>query len=224
MDKQNKEIKFIDCPTCESKVGAEVLSSSTYFGEELDIGLVVYLLKCPICSLPICVVSELDVGGTADESQLEDGPLERVWPYPKKNFFDLPTSVEQSLEEAEKCFNINANLACTVMCRRALESLCVDLAVSGKSLPDKLKELKTKEIIDGRLAEWGETLRQMGNIGAHASNKHISKQDARDILDFTMAICDYVYTLTRKYDKFKERHQEKQAQSPPKTIPTDRPQ
>lgn len=221
MDKQKGKIKFVDCPTCESKVGAEVLSGTSLFDEETGITLSVYLLKCPVCSLPICAVSDMEMGGTIDDPKWEEGLLERVWPYPKKNLSDLPTSVKQSLEEAEKCFDVNANLACSVMCRRALESLCVDLAVLTKSLPDKLKELKTKGIIDGRLAEWGEVLRQMGNIGAHASNKHISKQDARDVLDFTMAICEYVYTLTVKYDKFKKRQQRKQIQSMSKINPTE---
>lgn len=216
MDKQKEKIKFIDCPDCESKIGAEILSSSSFSEEESGVTLVVYLLKCPICSLPICAVSEIELGGTIEEPEWEEGLLERVWPYPKKNFLDLPTSVKQSLEEAEKCFNVNANLACSVMCRRTLESLCVDLDVLGKSLPDKLKELKMKGVIDGRLAEWGEALRQMGNIGAHASNNHINKQDARDILDFTIAICEYVYTLTGKYEEFRKRQQRQQFQFPPK--------
>lgn len=221
MDKQKEKIKFIDCPDCESKIGAKILSSSSFFEEGSGLTLIVYLLKCPVCSLPICAVSEMEIAGTIDDPEWEEGSLDRVWPYPKKFFFDLPTSVKESLEEAEKCFNVNANLACSVMCRRTLESLCVDLGVLGKFLPDKLKELKTKGVIDGRLAEWGEALRQMGNIGAHASNNHINKQDARDILDFTIAICEYVYTLTSKYEEFKKRQQRQQIQSMPKTSQTE---
>lgn len=222
MDKQKEKIKFIDCPECESKIGAEILSSSDFFEEEIGVNFVVYLLKCPICSLPICAVSEIEISGTIEEPEWEEGILERVWPYPKKHFSDLPTSVKQSLEEAEKCLSVNANLACSVMCRRTLESLCVDLDVLGKSLPDKLKELKTKGVIDGRLAEWGEALRQMGNIGAHVSNNHISKQDATDILDFTIAICEYVYTLTGKYEEFKKRQQRQQTQPISKAGQTEK--
>lgn len=55
-----------------------------------------------------------------------------------------------------------------------------------------------------------------GNIGAHASNNRINKQDARDVLDFTIAICEYVYTLTSKYEEFKKRQQGQQIQSIPK--------
>jgi len=221
MAEQKEKIKFIDCPDCESKIGAEILSSSSFYEEESGVTLVVYLLKCPICSLPICAIGEVELGGTREEPEWEEGPLDRVWPYPKKYFSDLPISVKQSLEEAEKCFSVNANLACSVMCRRTLESLCVDLGVLNKSLPDKLQELKTKGVIDGRLAEWGETLRQMGNIGAHASDNRIGKQDARDILDFTIAICEYVYMLTSKYEKFKIRQQKQRAQSMPKLSQTE---
>ena len=217
MEKQEEKIKFVDCSNCESRIGAEVLTSCHFSDEDSGVELIIYLLKCPVCALPICAVSEVELTGKIDENgeiagEWEEGLLERVWPFPKKHFFELPTSVKQSLEEAEKCFDAKANLACSVMCRRTLEVLCVDLGLLNKSLPENLQELKTKGIIDGRLSEWGETLRQMGNIGAHANKGHISKQDARDILDFTVAICEYVYILTDKYEKFRMRQQKQQVQ------------
>ena len=56
----------------------------------------------------------------------------------------------------------------------------------------------------------GEALRNRRNIGAHASDENISREDASDILDFTIAICEYVYVLTQKYDEFKKREKKKQ--------------
>jgi hypothetical protein len=225
MEKEKDKIKFVDCSNCESKIGAEILASSHLYDDESDTNLEVYLLKCPVCSLPICAVSEWEINGVLENGKVvgkfEEGILERVWPYPKKHFFELPTSVKQSIEEAEKCFDAKANLACTVMCRRTLEALCVDLGVENRSLPDKLQELKTRGIIDGRLAEWGETLRKMGNIGAHANKGHIGKQDARDMLDFTIAICEYVYILTNKYEKFRERQQKQPVQVLTEIAPID---
>lgn len=226
MGEKEEKIKFVDCPSCESRIGAEVLSSCDFYDEESGVSLIVYLLKCPICALPICAVSEVEMMGVTDKNgeltpEWEEGLLDRVWPYPKKSFFELPDSVRQSLEEAEKCFNAKANLACSVMCRRTLEALCVDFGLLNRSLPENLRELKAKEIIDGRLSEWGETLRQMGNIGAHANKGHISKQDARDILDFTAAICEYVYILTNKYEKFRVRQQKQQIQPASKITPTE---
>ena len=66
-------------------------------------------------------------------------------------------------------------------------------------------ELKDKGIIDGRLYEWGNSLRERRNIGAHATDEEIIREDAIDVLDFTIAICEYVYVLTEKYEEFKAR-------------------
>jgi hypothetical protein len=72
-----------------------------------------------------------------------------------------------------------------------------------------LKELKELGVIDGRIYEWGEELRKSRNIGAHATDEKITPEDARDMLDFTIAIGDYVYVLSDKYEKFKSRQLKK---------------
>jgi len=76
---------------------------------------------------------------------------------------------------------------------------------SEKSLHKGLQELRDSGIIDRRLFEWGDSLRQERNIGAHASGQQVKAQDARDILDFASAICEYVYVLTDRYENYKNR-------------------
>jgi hypothetical protein len=223
MDGKEIKIKFINCSSCEAQIGAEILASCNFSDDDSGTNLIVYLLKCPACGLPICGVSEVEPIGTSDTWEWVEGTLERVWPFPKKDFFELPISVKQSIEEAQKCFDAKANLACSVMCRRTLETLSMDLGLTNRTLSDNLQDLKSKGIIDGRLAEWGETLRKMGNIGAHANKGHISKQDAKDMLDFTIAICEYVYILTDKYEKFRTRQEKKPAKSISNITPTEAP-
>ena len=65
-----------------------------------------------------------------------------------------------------------------------------------------IAELKAKGVIDQRLFDWAEALRKERNIGAHASEQDTTKEDAQDIIDFTIAIFDYVYTLSEKYEKY----------------------
>ena len=65
--------------------------------------------------------------------------------------------------------------------------------------------LKTNQIIDQRLFDWGDALRKERNIGAHASDEEVTKDDARDIIDFTIAIFDYVYRLSTKYEDYMAR-------------------
>lgn len=62
-----------------------------------------------------------------------------------------------------------------------------------------------REIIDKRIYEWGEALRKHRNVGADATNKKISKEDARALLDFANAICDYIFVLTNKFEDFMKR-------------------
>jgi hypothetical protein len=68
--------------------------------------------------------------------------------------------------------------------------------------PTGLTYAASKGVIDERLFGWAEALRKERNIGAHASDEDTTKENAQDIIDFTIAIFDYVYTLTEKYDKY----------------------
>ncbi|EHL24544.1 hypothetical protein KYG_02212 [Acidovorax sp. NO-1] len=65
-----------------------------------------------------------------------------------------------------------------------------------------LADLKAKGVIDERLFNWAEALRRERNIGAHASDQETTKENAQDVIDFTIAIFDYVYTLSEKYEKY----------------------
>ena len=68
-----------------------------------------------------------------------------------------------------------------------------------------LKKLKAATIIDDKLFEWGDALRNERNIGAHAGEATVSRQTANDLLDFTLAIAEYVYVLDDKFKSYKER-------------------
>jgi hypothetical protein len=65
--------------------------------------------------------------------------------------------------------------------------------------------MKDHKIIDERLFQWGEALRNERNIGAHASDENITKEDATDVFDFARAFCEYIYVLTEKYEDYTER-------------------
>ena len=65
--------------------------------------------------------------------------------------------------------------------------------------------MKTKGIIENRLFEWAEALRISGNEAAHDVQVTISPQDAKDIVDFTDALLEYVFTFRDKFNEFLER-------------------
>lgn len=74
-----------------------------------------------------------------------------------------------------------------------------------RTLAKGLESLKKGGVIDTRLFEWGEALRKHRNLGAHATTERVSKADARDLLDFATAICDYVFVLNEKFERFRAR-------------------
>ena len=74
-----------------------------------------------------------------------------------------------------------------------------------KTLQRSLQDLVQRDIIDSRLLEWANSLRLLGNVGAHFTDQAVTEQDASDALDLIEAMLDYVYVFSAKYEQFKAR-------------------
>ena len=74
-----------------------------------------------------------------------------------------------------------------------------------KNLALSIKKLKEDGIINDQLYDWADQLRLAGNKAAHNIAKNVESLDAKDILDFTIAILDFTYSFKDKFDKFKNR-------------------
>lgn len=193
---------IVECNNCDSKVDAEVLGSNDEYDPEMGEPYRYSLAKCPVCSSTL-------LGG---QDHYQSGPdswkwsdARRVWPEPD-NFlhWTIPSEVRSALEEARKCYKAKAFSACAVMCGRAIEAICIQ-HTKEKNLAKGLKALKDKGIIDARLLEWSNSLRHERNLGAHATGIKTARDDARDLLDFAIAIGEYVFVLSAKYKEYKKR-------------------
>jgi len=193
----------VECSYCEARVDAKVVASYTEPPErESGIRLKASLLMCPRCENAL-LATQTDY--VEDSSSEWDEPI-RVWPNPDREFsWRIPDIVRGSLEEANKCFKAGAYSACAVMCGRALEGICRHFKTKSNYLGGGLKELLDQGIIDGRLFSWSEALHKSRNRGAHASSEKVSKADARDLVEFANAICEYVFVLTEKFNEFVRR-------------------
>lgn len=101
--------------------------------------------------------------------------------------------------------------ASAIMCRKTLEGVSADHGATGSNLEKKLASLKEKGVIEGRLFEWANELRLVGNDAAHDVAVQVMPQDARDTLDFTQAVLQYVYTLRDRFEEFKKRRAHRKA-------------
>jgi len=59
--------------------------------------------------------------------------------------------------------------------------------------------------LDGRLWEWSNALRMVGNEAAHEVGVEVSRGDTEDLIDFTEAILEYLYTFQARFQDFQNR-------------------
>lgn len=196
----------VDCPRCKVRVRAYVLADDiTLIGDGQPPEYRISFAKCPDCADP--VLAHEDFAGDG-QFGAEWTRARRLWPSPQRETSKaIPEIVSVSLEEALRCHRAGAYTACAVMCGRALEGICVHFG-TATSLARGLKELLQKGIIDEKLYQWSESLRAHRNLGAHASEEKVTKDDATDLTDFLNAICDYVFVLTAKFESFMRRKTE----------------
>jgi hypothetical protein len=194
---------LIDCPYCQARVAAiELEHHEWYVSGESQGPLRNVLVKCPVCEMSLLGRQELYQTGANEQ---EWSNLTRLWPDGEDYIHGaIPHDVKMSLHEATLCFRAKAYSACAVMCGKAIEAMSI-AHTSERTLHKGLTEMRDSGLIDSRLFDWGDSLRQERNIGAHATGTYISLDDARDVLDFAIAICEYVYVLADRYERYKKR-------------------
>jgi hypothetical protein len=130
----------------------------------------------------------------------------RLWPPHERHLgFALPDTVRQSYDEAVKCENAKAHLAAVVIVRRALEAVTKEYEPSARTLHAGMKALLERGIISKELSDWGNQLRVIGNLGAHATSEKIDAQDAAEAIDFLQAILEILYDLRPRFEKMRLR-------------------
>ncbi|MFG2319860.1 DUF4145 domain-containing protein [Streptomyces tendae] len=146
----------------------------------------------------------------------DDDLLRSVWPEDNAGIMNdaIPKSLVREMREAYTCFKAKAYTATLVMVRRTLEGMCTDQgATSKKALFQKLQELQNLGKIEGRLVDWAQALRAIGNQGAHFSPTAAKREDAEDALALAEALLDYVYVFTARYKEFEQRRAAESAKS-----------
>ncbi|MFW9875253.1 MAG: DUF4145 domain-containing protein [Candidatus Thorarchaeota archaeon] len=145
-----------------------------------DMRFIYWLGKCHSCKGIVMVV----------------GNGMRVYPeiMPKPSDERIPEKIRYSLDEAKRCFEVEAYCASTVMSRRALQICCVDKGVDEeKRLVEQINDLFDMGIITKDIKEIAHTVRWIGNDGAHLNPNEVTKEDAEDILKLTDQIFNIIY-------------------------------
>lgn len=190
---------IIECVGCQALVDANVVASYEYFDPEDGPPVQQYsFLKCPNCECPSLAIQE-DYGNGWDTPY-------RLYPAQENQLnVSIPEPIRNAYAEARSCFKTKAYTAAAIMCRKTLEAICAEHGAIGRTLVSALKEMKEKGVIESRLYEWADALRISGNEAAHDVTITVLAEDARDVLEFTNALLEYVFTFRDKFEAFKQR-------------------
>jgi hypothetical protein len=184
------------CPNCNSKIVAK--PQNYYEDPDFDLGPQTYVVAtCAVCFQVLFFRHPY-------ESKDARRGAEVLWPQVDRRLStEIPESLRLEHDEARTCFKHAAYTAAVVMVRRTLEAVCREHSVTTSPLVKALEEMKHKGLIEGRLLEWAQALRVLGNEGAHFTGRRVARQDADDALALAEAILDYLYVFSAKFNDFK---------------------
>lgn len=194
------ETVAVQCPHCARTVHSKIGGATNWYVSESGEAGRYLLASCEQCQGPILFSQDYE-----QWEEKYDPPIV-LYPTRERAFGgNIPPSVRIAFEEAETCFKASAHTASALMCRRSLEAITHEKGASGRTLAEKIKALEEKGLITGEFTSWFDMLRQVGNQAAHDVTAPVSSTDARDTLDFTHALIEFIYSYRQKFEDFKNR-------------------
>ena len=118
---------------------------------------------------------------------------------------DVPEDIRKDFREALRCRWVDAYNATLEMCRRALESSCIQLGATDSklvTLEKKIDWVQSQGKITTALRDMAHKIRLGGDRGAHPSEKIMESEHADAVIEFTKEYLDHVYVMPAKMAKF----------------------
>lgn len=197
----------VDCVDCGKPVDGQVIGSYEYHDAAEGSPCRITLLQCPRCKHAILV---------REEERWYDcwSNPETVYPCEDDTVNpDLPKNIRAIFTEAKSCYRARAFTASAIMCRKTLEGICCEHKIKERNLASSLKTMREKDLIEGRLYEWANALRIVGNEAVHEVTSDVYGEDARDLIQFTEALLEYVFTFHDRFKRFQERRKQREKTS-----------
>ena len=198
----------VKCVHCGNSTPMEIAVVYSQLEEDKDTqshfsweeGTVYQILVCPACRR-VTFRSYYWHSGCMDGS---DVTFEILYPQQRRNPMGLPERIARAYEAAQKVANIDAN-AYGVLLRRVFEFVCEDRVATGNSLHNRLADLAARGEMPAKLVDVARGLKDLGNVGAHATLGELTVADLPILDDLCRAILEYVYSAPYLAQKAQER-------------------
>ena len=122
-----------------------------------------------------------------------------AYPIPQSAPPEVPTFIRDTFDEAISIFQKAPSLA-AVGIRKCLEGIANDQRAEGRTLGQRIKYLSDRGVIPQTLIEMMDISRGIGNIGAHYSKSTVTLDEIRTLIEFTLAIFEYIYVAPSKIE------------------------
>ena len=208
--KKKKTSIFVECRHCSNKAPMDIRGSyhldTTPVIDESDPprlydydqeGYDYELLSCQICKKVTLLETYIPPYGYDDITKI-------LYPSATLRLSGLPSQIQQAYELALKVRVIEPN-AYAVLIGRILEMICEDRKAVGKNLYEQLSDLAAKGEIPTKLVGVAHSLRQLRNLGAHASLGELTSEEIPLLDDLCKAILEYVYIAPSLAEKAEAR-------------------
>ena len=201
------------CPECNIRITTKIVTkgvdtfsdSAATPPEGVDAEFFIYeyfVCVCKHCGQPF-FARRANFEASGEHGTFKEDEV--LYPYERRTQLDgVPPSLKKSYKGAVLSFKVASYEPCVIMCRKCIETMCKALGARGRDLSEKLNNLYETQKIDSRVLEWAQEIRLVGNGGAH-DDTEVTRRDARDTLDFTEYILTYVFILTSRFDKYRNR-------------------
>lgn len=201
-----KTTPVFHCKSCETTVMGEIEATARVGPARL-----LDLVKCPRCSDVVLLQYDAFDAACGDDGLWLGGEI--LWPAQAKLGDAVPESLRLTFADADECLAKGLYTPSVVMCRKVVEGICVEKGETKGNLAGRLANLVVRKVVDPRLAEWANELRLAGNEAAHDLDTRATKRDAKDAVEFTRALLEYMYTFEARFEKFKLRRSAGQAKA-----------
>lgn len=193
------------CDQCRTQIQIEVKHVDSFFDPEEGRNSRLYYGCCISCRQHAIV--EHEVYSEADGYGAVDSYSEHaLYPVAKRRLnYETPEIVRASYEEAARNLESRSYFSAVVMVRRALEAIAKDFDPGVRTAFQGIQKMLDAGAISEELSEWAHELRQLGNIGAHATDETVEPQDAVDAIDFLEAILENIYLFRPRLQELRAR-------------------
>ncbi len=164
-------------------------------GPPVQHGIVYEVLSCPKCEQ-----ATIRSGRWNDSMESDDWRGTVIYPSQRPQILGLPPAVEQEFRAAEMVSQVSPN-AYAVLLGRVLDVVCQDRNAVGDTLHKQLIDLAAKQEIPRNLADLAHKLRQLRNVGAHASLGTLSADEVPVLEALCRAVLEYVYAAPKLMER-----------------------